>query len=213
MFNASERRACAILDVPRSMQRYDAQPRSDEAALCSRLRAIVCQRPRFGYRRLTKLLRREGWCENFKRVHRLCRKEGLKVRQITRSRAEHLNLIRVLFQAGDHRLRAVDRMAIDDQENLGLRLPEQTSQELDHDGGSEPLGEDDEGQLPLVRNRRHHVAAKPFPGAGDDGSAPIQAVAGARLMIAAQSHLIAPVDLATLCFGLRFDLGILFVER
>lgn len=46
---------------------------------------MVRQRPRFGYRRLTRLLRREGWRVNFKRVHRLCRKEGLKVRQITRS--------------------------------------------------------------------------------------------------------------------------------
>lgn len=83
-FETSERRACAVLNVPRSTQRYDAKPRTDEAALCTRLRTMVCQRPRFGYRRLTVMLKREGWHVNLKRVHRLCRSEGLRVRKTTR---------------------------------------------------------------------------------------------------------------------------------
>ena len=45
---------------------------------------MVCQRPRFGYRRLTVPLQREGWHVNSKRVRRLCRSVGLKVRQIAR---------------------------------------------------------------------------------------------------------------------------------
>jgi len=49
--------------------------------LCRRLRELVRRRPRFGYRRLTELLRREGWPVNAKRIHRLCRQEGLKVRR------------------------------------------------------------------------------------------------------------------------------------
>lgn len=77
----SERRACTAIGQPRSTQRYQGQPRDDEATLCRRLRELVRQRPRFGYRRLTALLRREGWSVNAKRVLRLCRKEGLKVRQ------------------------------------------------------------------------------------------------------------------------------------
>ncbi len=85
-FEVSERRACAALDQPRSTQRYETKPRTDEAALCRRLRELVRRRPRFGYRRLTALLRREGWVVNRKRVHRLCRREGLKVRRITRKR-------------------------------------------------------------------------------------------------------------------------------
>jgi len=48
------------------------------------LRELVRRRPRFGYRRLTAVLKREGWKVNPKRVHRLCRKEGLKVRRIRR---------------------------------------------------------------------------------------------------------------------------------
>lgn len=83
-FTVSERRACAVLEQPRSTQRYQGRARSDEVALCRRLREIVRRRPRFGYRRLTAVLRREGWLVNVKRVHRLCRKEGLKVRRMLR---------------------------------------------------------------------------------------------------------------------------------
>lgn len=83
-FAVSQRRACAVLEQPRSTQRYQGSPRSDEGALCRRLRELVRRRPRFGYRRLTAVLRREGWVVNVKRVHRLCRKEGLKVRRIQR---------------------------------------------------------------------------------------------------------------------------------
>jgi putative transposase len=83
-FAVSERRASAVLEQPRSTQRYRGCPRSDEAALCRRLRELVRRRPRFGSRRLTAVLQREGWVVNGKLVHRLCRKEGLKVRQIRR---------------------------------------------------------------------------------------------------------------------------------
>ena len=75
-----------MLEQPRSTQRYQARPRPDEVALCRRLRELVRQRPRFGYRRLAALLRREGWTINAKRVHRLCRREGLKVRRNLRKK-------------------------------------------------------------------------------------------------------------------------------
>lgn len=74
------------MDQPRSTQRYVGKPRGDDAKLCRRLRELVRRRPRFGYRRLTALLRREGWLVNAKRVHRLCRQEGLKVRRNLRKR-------------------------------------------------------------------------------------------------------------------------------
>ncbi len=45
---------------------------------------MVRQRPRLGYRRLTQLVKREGWHVNSKPVHRLCRSEGLQVRQTVR---------------------------------------------------------------------------------------------------------------------------------
>ena len=45
-----------------------------------RLRDLAHARPRYGYRRLTVLLRREGWKVNPKRVLRLYREEGLLIR-------------------------------------------------------------------------------------------------------------------------------------
>jgi putative transposase len=44
------------------------------------LRDLATRRPRYGYRRLTVLLRRQGWRVNHKRVYRLYREEGLQVR-------------------------------------------------------------------------------------------------------------------------------------
>ena len=40
-FSISERRACQTLDQPRSTQRYQAQPRDDEAGLVKRMLAIA----------------------------------------------------------------------------------------------------------------------------------------------------------------------------
>jgi len=40
---------------------------------------LATQYGRYGYRRITAMLRREGWLVNHKRVQRLWRREGLKV--------------------------------------------------------------------------------------------------------------------------------------
>ncbi len=78
-YEVSERRACKVLDQPRSTQRYEPQPRDDEAALVKAMLELVRQRPRFGYRRIGRLLRRDGWQVSDTRVYRLWRREGLKV--------------------------------------------------------------------------------------------------------------------------------------
>lgn len=85
-FALSERRACRVLGIGRSTARYRPHPRGDEAYIRQRLRALAAERPRFGYRRLHILLRREGLCINHKRVARLYRTEGLAVRRRTRKR-------------------------------------------------------------------------------------------------------------------------------
>ena len=51
----------------------------EEDSLVARMLELVRQRPRYGYRRIWALLRREGWQVNRKRVYRLWRREGLKV--------------------------------------------------------------------------------------------------------------------------------------
>jgi putative transposase len=78
-FGVSERRACRVLGQPRSTQRQRPKTREGEEKLVRRMLELVRQHPRYGYRRIWALLRREGWRVNRKRVHRLWRQQGLKV--------------------------------------------------------------------------------------------------------------------------------------
>jgi len=66
--------------------RYERQNAGEEEKLKARLRSLAGERRRFGYRRLTVLLRREGWTVNPKRGYRLYRQEGLQVRRRKRKR-------------------------------------------------------------------------------------------------------------------------------
>jgi putative transposase len=85
-YPASERRACRVMGQPRSSHRYEAKPRDDERALVQRMLCLVRERPRFGYRRIGALLRREAWRASDTRIYRLWRREGLKVAQKKRKR-------------------------------------------------------------------------------------------------------------------------------
>lgn len=58
----------------------------DEPALVARMLELVRQHPRYGYRMVTAKLQQEGWQINRKRVHRLWRREGLKVPQKKRKK-------------------------------------------------------------------------------------------------------------------------------
>jgi putative transposase len=77
--NLSERRACALIGLSRTVLHYVAQPTDD--TLQRRLIELAGERRRFGYRRLHTLLEREGFEVNHKRVHRLYRQAGLAVRR------------------------------------------------------------------------------------------------------------------------------------
>jgi putative transposase len=78
-FGVSQRRACRVLGQPRSTQRQTPKTSEEEGRLVGRMLELVRQHPRWGYRRITVLLRREGWRVNRKRVYRLWRQQGLKV--------------------------------------------------------------------------------------------------------------------------------------
>ncbi len=88
----STRRACALGDVCPNTWYYTSRAR-DASALRMRIRELAQARPRFGYLRTWILLRREGWPDNKKRVHRLYRLEGLQVRLRAR-RKKRLSLHR-----------------------------------------------------------------------------------------------------------------------
>jgi putative transposase len=79
-FGVSERKACAVVGQHRSTQRLVVPaPPGDEEALRAYLRAFSKERPRWGWRRAAKALRREGRHVNNKRIQRLWREEGLRV--------------------------------------------------------------------------------------------------------------------------------------
>jgi putative transposase len=84
-FAASQRKACELAHIARSSFRYRANPEKDEN-LRVKLTQLAHQKPRYGYRRLAILLRREGQVVNHKRLFRIYRAAGLSVRRKKRKR-------------------------------------------------------------------------------------------------------------------------------
>lgn len=68
-----------MIEQPRSTQRQEAQIKEDEPILREQIIRLACQYGRYGYRRITAMLRIRGWLVNHKRVERIWRQEGLKV--------------------------------------------------------------------------------------------------------------------------------------
>ena len=79
VLGVSERRACKVLDLPRSTHRYEPIPVEDEQRLTEEIVELASRYGRYGYRRITALLRMDGWDVNHKRVERIWRREGLRV--------------------------------------------------------------------------------------------------------------------------------------
>jgi len=77
----SERRACRVIGQPRTTQRYNKRILDDEEILRAEIIRLASQYGRYGYRRVTAMLRNQGWLVNHKRVERIWRQEGLKVPQ------------------------------------------------------------------------------------------------------------------------------------
>src|SRR5437016_12897540 len=84
----SERHACRLMGLGRTTHRYRARKAERDSELRVRLRKLAAQRMRFGYRRLTAMLVREGMPTNRKGVYRLYREEGwaMRIRQRRRIR-------------------------------------------------------------------------------------------------------------------------------
>lgn len=81
----SERRACGLIDQPRSTQRYRAKTRTEDGVR-RRIAELAAERPRFGYRRLTALLKREGVSVWHGRVYRIAKELRLQVPRRKRKR-------------------------------------------------------------------------------------------------------------------------------
>jgi putative transposase len=75
----TKRRACRVLKQARNTQRCKASVADDEPRLVKRIVWMASEYGRYGCRRITALLRAEGWGVNHKRVERIWRQVGLKV--------------------------------------------------------------------------------------------------------------------------------------
>lgn len=93
----SERRACKAIGVQRSSIRYQSVAQ-EPIELVAAMRDIASKRPRAGYRSIHRQLRKRGIHVNHKRVYRLYKREGLKLRTKRRRRfaaSPRMNLARV----------------------------------------------------------------------------------------------------------------------
>ena len=107
-FGTSLSRACRLVWISRSLHGYRSR-RPGQEGLRVRMRDLAQARPRFGYRRIHVLLRRDGWSVNMKRVRRLYRLEGLQLRFRVRRR-KHASLHRGIPPAAT---RAHERWSMD----------------------------------------------------------------------------------------------------
>lgn len=71
---------CSLVEVSRAgYYRHwrEREPRKEETALRNEIQRLALSHRHYGYRRVTALLRREGWSANHKRVNRLMREDNL----------------------------------------------------------------------------------------------------------------------------------------
>lgn len=107
---------------------------------------------------------------------------------------------------------AVDRMAVDNQKDFLLALPDEPPQKVDHDSGGESLLEHHEGQVPPVGYGRDQVAAEPLTRGRHDRGMPLDPIAASGLVIGTHAHLVAPVDLRLFPAGLAAYRRVVFFQ-
>jgi putative transposase len=78
-YKVSVQKACSVIMLYRSAWYYQHHRREDRPVR-ERIKEIASTRVRYGYNRIYILLRREGWSDNRKRVHRIYKEEGLNLR-------------------------------------------------------------------------------------------------------------------------------------
>lgn len=78
-YPVSERRACRLFRLSRSVRRYKKQ-RQDDQKLVARIKELAETRRRFGYRRLFTLIKREGFKLNQKKFRRIYKEQKLSLK-------------------------------------------------------------------------------------------------------------------------------------
>lgn len=106
--NISERRACRLVGLSRSVLHYKARLDHENDALRARLVELAHERRRFGYRRLHAMIEREGIQANHKRVHRLYREAGLAVRRRRRRHGAMIEREQLALPSGPNQVWSID---------------------------------------------------------------------------------------------------------
>lgn len=78
-YHVGLRRACGLAGLGTSSYYYKPAERRDETPLRRALKEAAAQRPRWGYRMLMVLMRRQGFTDNHKRIYRIYCEENLQV--------------------------------------------------------------------------------------------------------------------------------------
>lgn len=79
MLSVSERRACRVIVQPRSTQRYEFIQNDFDDFIRNRTIELAREYGRYGYERITEMIKLEGYAVNKKRIELIWRQEGLKV--------------------------------------------------------------------------------------------------------------------------------------
>ena len=84
--------ACRALELARSSYYRSGRSSLESRRIRKEVLELSGKHPRYGYRRITALMRREGFEVNGKRVARIRREEGIKVSKKQRPREAFRNL-------------------------------------------------------------------------------------------------------------------------
>jgi putative transposase len=118
--NISERRACELRGLSRTVLHYQARTELRNDELRARIGQLAAERRRLGYRRIHAMLRREGVRVNVKRVHRLYCKDELQVRRRRKRRGVALERRPLLVPHGPNEVWSID--FVSDSLEYGRRL-------------------------------------------------------------------------------------------
>ena len=115
----SQRRACRLLGIHRSVARHQSQ-RGSDSELRERLKQLAAEYPRYGYELLHGMLKAEGLVVNGKKTYRIYREEKLQVRRKRRKRLSARDRVRMPMPEGADQRWSMD--FVSDQLATGRRF-------------------------------------------------------------------------------------------